>query len=184
MSRAGRYGSWRIQAPGDEHQWIYLVSVFCSIEMHMSTHTERETSQGRFVPSICESQIINVDLQMLIFFKARVFFSYLFASQYTVYLPIYFYCACLTSPFIPPPLSCHCQFVTGLIVMLLRLGSLLPSLRGLRGAASSLRCLLAHGQRHFELPSQLRPSLWRPSVCSCMNAVGMLARAHWFAAFG
>lgn len=77
--------------------------------------------------------------------------------------PHYLYCAFGSSPFYPSPLSFHCLFVTGHIVILLLLGFYLPSLSGPRGAASSLRCLLARGQRPFELPSQLRPLV--PLLC-------------------
>lgn len=40
-------------------------------DAYVHTHTERETSQGRFVPAICESQITNLELQKLIVFQSQ-----------------------------------------------------------------------------------------------------------------
>lgn len=67
--------------------------------------------------------------------------------------------------------------VTDLVVILPVLGFNLRSLSGPRGAAGSPRSPLAHGQRPFELPSQLRPLLcvpvwwqpgcWRRSLIYC-----------------
>lgn len=58
-----------------------------------------------------------------------------------------------------PCLFFYCVPLAGLIVILALFGFYLPSLSCPRGAASSPRSLLAHGQRPFELPSQLRPTL-------------------------
>lgn len=63
----------------------------------------------------------------------------------------------------PPPLSFYCLLLADLIVILSPLGFHLPSLSGPRGATRSPRSLLARGQRPFELPSQLRPSV--PLLC-------------------
>lgn len=61
------------------------------------------------------------------------------------------------------PLSFLCLPLTSFIVILPLLGFHLPSLSGPRGAASSLRSMLAYAQRPFELPSQLRPFV--PLLC-------------------
>lgn len=61
-----------------------------------------------------------------------------------------------SSPLYSTPFSFRCLPVTDLIVILPLLGFNLRSLSGPRGAAGSPRSPLAHGQRPFELPSQLR----------------------------
>lgn len=81
----------------------------------------------------------------------------------TPFFLLYVYTAHLWKLLFDPPLSLLCLPLTSFIVILPLLGFHLPSLSGPRGAASSLRSMLAYAQRPFELPSQLRPFV--PLLC-------------------